>query len=240
MKVTAMIPARIGSERLKYKNLRLLDGKPVINYVIEAAKKAQIFDSIIINSDEAIFSEIAKKNNVEFYLRPKNLGSSSTQSDEVVFDFLTKNKTDLLVWVNPIAPLQTGVEIKNAINFMINNKFDTVITSKKEYFHSLYENNPINFKINEKFAKTQDLKPIQSLVYSLMMWNSKTFLKAYNAEGFGMLSGKVGFFEVDKKSAIKLSYEEDLEFCEAFLQTSKFKKVQYDPILEKYLNSYEK
>ena len=136
MKITAMIPARIGSERLKYKNLRILGGKPVINYAVEAAKNANIFDKIIINSDEIIFSEIAKKNNIDFYLRPKKLGSSSTQSDEVVFDFLSNNKTDLLVWVNPIAPLQTGVEIKNAINFLIKHKFDTVITSKKEYFHS--------------------------------------------------------------------------------------------------------
>ena len=240
MIITAMIPARMGSERLKYKNLRLLAGKPVINYAIEAAKAAKIFDSIFINSDEAIFNEIAKKNNIEFYLRPKKLGSSNTQSDEVVFDFLSNKKTDLLVWVNPIAPLQTGFEIKNAVDFMINNKFDTVITSKKEYFHSLCENNPINFKINEKFAKTQDLKPIQSLVYSLMMWNSQSFLQAYNTKGFGMLSGNIGFFEVNKKSAIKLSYEEDLEFCEAFLQTSKLKKVRYDPILEKYLNSHEK
>ena len=237
MKITAMIPARIGSERLKYKNLRLLAGKPVINYAIDAAKASKVFDDIFINSDEVIFDEIAKKNNVKFYLRPKNLGSSSTQSDEVVFDFLSNNKIDFLVWVNPISPLQTGFEIKKAVDYMISNKFDTVITSKKEYFHSLYENDPINFKINEKFAKTQDLKPIQSLVYSLMMWNSKSFLEAYNAKGFGMLSGKVGFFEVDKKSAIKLSYEEDLEFCEAFLQTNKFKKVKYDPILEKYLNS---
>jgi CMP-N-acetylneuraminic acid synthetase len=239
MKITAMIPARIGSERLKYKNLRILGGKPVINYAIEAAKSAGIFDNIYINSDELIFSEIANKNKIQFYLRPKKLGSSSTQSDEVVFDFLSNNKTDLLVWVNPIAPLQTGSEIKNAIDFMINNKFDTVITSKKEFFHSIYENNPINFKINEKFAKTQDLKPIQSLVYSLMMWKSKSFIKTFNSKGFGMLSGNVGFFEVDKKSTIKLNYEEDLEFCEAFLETNQTHKIRYDPILQKYLNSYE-
>ncbi len=240
MRITGMIPARIGSERLKYKNLRLLAGKPVINYAIEAAKTANIFDKIFINSDESIFGEIAKKNNIEFYLRPKKLGSSTTQSDEVVFDFLSNNNTDLLVWVNPIAPLQTGVEIKNALEFMIGNKFDTVITSKKEFFHSLYENKPINFKIDEKFAKTQDLIPVQSLVYSLMMWKAKSFLKTYNLKGFGMLSGKVGFFEVDKKSTIKLNYEEDLEFCEAFLQINQINKISYDPILEKYLNSHEK
>lgn len=240
MKIVAMIPARIGSERLKYKNLRILAGKPVIYYAIEAAKTANIFENIFVNSDEEIFSDIANKYNVEFYLRPKKLGSSSTQSDEVVFDFLSNNRADVLVWVNPIAPLQTGFEIKKAVDFMINNKFDTVISAKKEKFHSLYENNPINFKMNEKFAKTQDLKPIQSLVYSLMMWNSKSFIKTYNSKGYGMLSGNVGFFEVDKKSTVKLNYEEDLEFCEAFLKINQTHEIKYHPILEKYLNSHEK
>jgi len=240
MKIIAMIPARIGSERLKFKNLRLLAGKPVISYAIEAAKKAQIFDQIIVNSDELIFKEIAKRYNVDFYLRPKELGSSTTQSDEVVFDFLTNNMSDIIVWVNPIAPLQSGNEIIKAVNFMINNKLDTVITSKKESFHSLCDDVPLNFKIDEKFAKTQDLKPIQSLVYSLMMWNSKSFLKSYKSKGYGMLSGNVGFFEVDKKSTIKLNFEEDLEFCEAFLKVGKNTLEKYDTLLDEYLRFNEK
>lgn len=240
MKITAMIPARIGSERLKYKNLRILAGKPVIQYAIEAAKNAKIFNEIIINSDESIFSEIAKKNNVAFYLRPKNLGSSETQSDDVVLDFIKNNKTEFLVWVNPIAPLQTGNEIKNAVNFMMKNKYDTVITTKIELFHSLFENNPINFSIEEKFAKTQDLLPIETLVYSLMMWKTKTFIETYKKKGYAMLSGNVGFFEVDKKSSIKLNFEEDLKFCEAFLKLKDTYEVKYDPILEKYLNSNAK
>jgi len=239
MKIIAMVPARIGSERLKYKNLRMLAGKPVISYVIDAAKNAKIFDEIIINSDEIIFSEIAKRHEVEFYLRPQILGSSITKSDEVVFDFLTHNKADIMVWVNPIAPLQSGSEIYKAVNFMIDNKLDTVITSKKESFHSLCDGIPINFKIDEKFAKTQDLKPIESLVYSLMMWRSKTFLESYKLKGHGMLSGNVGFFEVDKKSTIKISFEEDLNFCEAWLNVKQKSEIKYDPILDIYLNNNE-
>ncbi len=57
-----MIPARIGSQRLKKKNLALIGRKPLIQYSIEAAKNAKIFDEIYINSDSVIFSKIAKKN----------------------------------------------------------------------------------------------------------------------------------------------------------------------------------
>jgi CMP-N,N'-diacetyllegionaminic acid synthase len=51
MKIIAMIPARIGSTRLKMKNLALLNGKPLIAYSILAAKQAGVFDRIVINSD---------------------------------------------------------------------------------------------------------------------------------------------------------------------------------------------
>ena len=58
-KICAMIPARIGSQRLKYKNLALINKKPMIYYAIEAAKKSGCFNKIFINSDHDIFSKIA-------------------------------------------------------------------------------------------------------------------------------------------------------------------------------------
>ena len=48
MHITAMIPARMGSERLKQKNLALLDGKPLISYAINAANESQAFDQVVV------------------------------------------------------------------------------------------------------------------------------------------------------------------------------------------------
>ena len=72
--IYAMIPARIGSQRLKLKNLTLLNGKPLIYYAIKAAKDSKIFKKIYINSDNEIFKKIAKRYNVAFYKRKKRLG----------------------------------------------------------------------------------------------------------------------------------------------------------------------
>ena len=58
MKIVAMIPARIGSQRLKFKNLALLNKKPLISYAIQKAKKSKIFSDIYINSDADIFKNI--------------------------------------------------------------------------------------------------------------------------------------------------------------------------------------
>ncbi len=51
-----MIPARMGSKRVKSKNLRLLNGKPLIEYVIDTVSKIDIFDDIYVNSEDEIFS----------------------------------------------------------------------------------------------------------------------------------------------------------------------------------------
>ena len=60
-KTIAMIPVRLGSKRVKNKNLRLIDGKPLISYVLETTIKSNIFDEIYINSESDIFEPIAKK-----------------------------------------------------------------------------------------------------------------------------------------------------------------------------------
>ena len=52
-----MLPARRGSIRLKQKNLALLNGKPLISYVIEAAKQSGVFERIVLNSEDKIFDK---------------------------------------------------------------------------------------------------------------------------------------------------------------------------------------
>ena len=115
-RIFAMIPARIGSTRLKMKNLALLNGKPLIAYSILAAKQAGVFDRIVINSDSHIFKSIADRYGVKFYKRPEHLGSSTTKSDDVVLDFMQNNKSEVVVWVNSISPLQTGEEIRRVVD----------------------------------------------------------------------------------------------------------------------------
>ena len=70
-KIIAMIPARIGSQRLKFKNLAIIGKHPLIYYVIEAAKKSNIFDKIVLNSDHKIFKKISDRYKIDFYLRTK-------------------------------------------------------------------------------------------------------------------------------------------------------------------------
>ena len=120
--IVAMIPARRGSTRLKAKNLALLNGKPLVFYAIAAAKRSGVFARIVLNSEDEIFADIAKEYGVEFYKRPAEFATSSAKSDTVVNDFILQNPCDMVAWVNPTSPLQTGEEVRAVVEHFVKEK----------------------------------------------------------------------------------------------------------------------
>ena len=240
-KIYAMIPARGGSTRLAMKNLALIDGNPMIYYAINSAKETGVFDKIIVNSDHNIFSEIATRYNVDFYLRPKDLGSTKTKSDDVVINFINSfEEADYIVWVNPIAPFQTSTEIKNAVNYFINNNLDSMITAEEKQVHCIFEDIPVNFEKEGLFAQTQDLIPVKSFAYSVMMWRAKRFAEEYSSKGRAFFCGKFGTFPVGKKTAWKVNFAEDLLLADLVMSAQNrlttSKKVLYDVCLKNLNN----
>lgn len=216
--ITAMIPAKIKSTRLPIKNLALINGKPLIYYAIKAAKDAGVFDRIIVNAEDDIFEEIADRYNVDFYKRPDYLVKPTTKTDSVVYDFLKKHQCDILAWVSPIAPLQPHEELKNMVEYFVKNSLDSLMTVKNEQVHCIYNGKPVNFRIDEIFAQTQDLAPVKAFVYSTMMWRSSAFMKAFKQKGRALLCGKIGYFTVSKLSSIIVKKHEDLMLADYIMR----------------------
>ena len=78
MKIVAMMPARLGSTRVKNKNLRLINKKPLIQYIIDTAIKTKLLDQIYVNSESKIFQNLSKKSGIEFYKRSEELTSDTS------------------------------------------------------------------------------------------------------------------------------------------------------------------
>ena len=232
-KILAMIPARIGSDRLKFKNLVIINHKPLIYYAINSAKKSKIFDDIIINSDHKIFAQIASRYKIKFYLRNKLLGKANIKSDDVVLDFINNFACDIIVWVNPITPLIGIDEIKSVIKYFIDKNYNSLITTNEYKFHGLLNQDPINFKINKKFDKTQNLKPIKIMNYALMMWKTKSFKKNMIQKGHAILHNKVGFYNTSFLSNFIVKYKEDIFLIEKILNSKKTNhKIKYDKLVK--------
>ena len=226
MKKIAMIPVRLGSKRVKNKNLRLLGNKPLVAYVIEAAKKANIFDEIYINSESEIFKEVADHYGVKFYKRPERYASDEATNDHFALDFMNNIEGETLVQLLATSPFITPEQI---IEFVKKSEdYDTLVSTAKIKIESFYKGNPINFNQKEITPPSQLLEPIQAYACSLMSWkydNYKSNMKKYGA-GYHGGDGKIGFFELSGYATVDIDEEDDFKLAEAILN-SKNREPEY-------------
>ena len=96
-KAIAIIPARGGSKRIPRKNIKLFHGKPLIAYSIKVALESNLFDKVIVSTDDEEIAEVAKKCGADVpFIRPKELSGDFIVTQDVidhVLDFL-KNQDE--------------------------------------------------------------------------------------------------------------------------------------------------
>lgn len=218
MRIIAEIPARAGSERVKNKNLKLLNKKPLISYAINATKKASLLNDIFVNTDSTEIGNYSESLGVKYYKRPKHLASNTASSDEYNYDFFQNHNVDLLVQVNPVCPLITGRKIDQIIKYFLDNDLDSLITVREERFQAFHNGIPINFNIDQSLPRTQDISPILICAWPVCIWRKKTFMNSFEKKGHAVFSGKLGFFPVSFYSSLKISYEEDFDLAEKLIK----------------------
>lgn len=115
MGVVALIPARQGSRRIKDKNIKLLGGKPLMVYTIEAALESRIFDRVIVSTDSKKYAQIANQYGAETVMRPHSISGLKSPDIEWVKYTLGKiNKQDCFSILRPTSPFRTPATIKRA------------------------------------------------------------------------------------------------------------------------------
>lgn len=141
MRNIAIIPARSGSKGLKDKNIKILNGKPLLAYSAEAARDAGIFDEIMVSTDSEKYAEIGREYgaNVPF-LRTKELSGDNAGSWDVVKQVLSQYRLngecfDTICLLQPTSPLRTTQDILDAYDFM-EEKHAEAVTSVCEVDHS--------------------------------------------------------------------------------------------------------
>jgi CMP-N-acetylneuraminic acid synthetase/quercetin dioxygenase-like cupin family protein len=226
MKIVAMIPARIGSKRVPKKNLRLLMGKPLISYSIEAAIESGVFDEIYINTDSDEFTEIARMHNVKFYKRPEHLGSDETNNDQFAEDFMKNVESDIVIQLLPTSPLISPEEIANFVDKMISDKLETLISVESKQIACLYEKNEVNFSFMESHRSSQTMEPVYAYATVLMGWNTDVFKNNMQEFGFAYhgANSKKDFFVLKGLSTIDIDNEEDFHLAEVAMNYSRTKK----------------
>ncbi len=133
--ILVIIMARGGSKGIVKKNTKLLAGKPLVCYALQAAKNSTLVDRIIVSTDSKDIADIARGQNIEVpFMRPSYLAKDTTPSLPVIkhaLDFLKKSEKytpSLVVIVQPTSPLVIGKDIDTSIRKVVQQDVNSCIS----------------------------------------------------------------------------------------------------------------
>jgi len=230
-KLVAHIPARAGSKRLRSKNLRILNDKPMIAYAIECAKSCPQIEEIYVNTDSHEISRLADSMGVNVFERDPDLASDDTSGDQFTADIMEKLSLDTLMMISPVCPLVTPEIVNAAIDaYQENVGADTLITCSETSMQTALENRFININPRGPLAPTQINPKVQICNWAVTIWNVKKFLNNYREYNGGYCGTNRILFPIEPLSAVKVSYEEDFRMVEAILRSKTFAKQKEAPV----------
>ncbi|MDR9755318.1 MAG: cytidylyltransferase domain-containing protein [Thermacetogeniaceae bacterium] len=133
-RVLGFIPARAGSKGVPRKNIRLLAGKPLISYTIQAAEASGIFDFLMVSTDGKEIADTAVKAGAEVpFIRPPELATDDAKGIDVLFhamDWCQKNSMNFhwVMLLQPTSPFRTPEDILNACEIMEKRQAEAVVS----------------------------------------------------------------------------------------------------------------
>lgn len=170
-KSIAIIPARGGSKRIPRKNIKNFVGYPIIKYSIEAAIQSNIFDKVMVSTDDSEITAVAKKYGAEVpFLRSAENSSDYAGTAEVIEEVIQEYKKlgqdyFYLCCIYPTAPFVTIEKLKNAMNLLVDSNADCVLPIMRFSYpvqRALkIENNLVKMIWPENYhSRSQDLMPV--------------------------------------------------------------------------------
>lgn len=227
-KVLAIIPARAGSKRLVDKNIKLLAGKPLIAWTIEAALESEYIDKVVVSTDSIQILDTAKRFGAETpFLRPKELALDESATVDVInhcIDFYGKETYDLIILLQPTSPLRSQQDIDSAFEYYGNKKAESLVSvcpleHPTHWCNTLPESGSLSKFLNDhvKGKRSQDFEKEYRLNGSIYIADIDYFRKN---DGFWGKQNIYAFIMQESKS-LDIDTMFDFELCEYFILKNK-------------------
>ena len=222
-KIIAIIPARSESKGLPDKNIKELDGKPLMAYTIQAAIESKIFDYIIVSTDSPKYAEIAKQFGASVpFLRSKELSDDTASSWGACEEVLNKldEEFDIVVLLQPTSPLRTAQNIVESMDLFMEKDADIVVGVAKtphpiQWCNILPENHSLYNFVKEKDRNKRRQELEQSYTINGAVYIIKPHLIDAN---FDMFCEKSYAYIMDENKSIDVDSKKDFIIAQALLR----------------------
>tara|TARA_X000000950_G_scaffold204072_1_gene245686 strand:+ start:25996 stop:26685 length:690 start_codon:yes stop_codon:yes gene_type:complete len=208
----AIIPARGGSKRIPRKNIKDFCGHPIIKYPIQEAKKSNLFDKIIVSTDDEEIAEIAKSFNAETpFLRPKEFSDDHSSTVSVVvhaINFLKKEGYNFenICCIYPCSPLLRSKDLIASLNFMREMQCESCIpicefSSAPQKALKIKEDGRLDWIYSDfKLSRTQDLEQTYHDIGSFYWATQARWLSEDISQGVGYIFNSSRVVDIDTSS----------------------------------------
>lgn len=231
MKVLGIIPARAGSKRVAGKNIRPLAEKPLIQYTIDAAKKAGCLIDTIVTTDSEEIAELTNKIGGKApFLRPSEFAADKAGDRSVIkhaIEWYEQNVTsiDAICYLRPTAPFRTAETITQVVEHFCEIGADSVRSvTRVEGVHHPYwmykrdSNGTVESAVPgvsiEEYFQSQLLPPVFRLNGVV-----DVILKDAVLDTSSPLYGEnMEIFELEESVSVDIDTEDDFKYCEWLIQ----------------------
>ena len=230
MNSIAIIPARGGSKRLPQKNILPLVDKPLIQWTIEAAMEANVFDEVCVSSDCDEILAVATKLGVTAIKRPDEFATEQSSSSEVVEHILktyqqSGTQFDNFTLLQPTSPLRTASHIRDAHSLFFSKEEANAVVSVNECEHSPLWCGEVGIdgEMDDFFSdelqnkRSQDLPDFYRLNGAIYIVKTECFLKSKSfIPSLGCFA-----YVMDASDSVDIDHWLDFKIAEVLLKEKK-------------------
>ena len=231
IKVLCTICARGGSKGVKNKNIKKINGKPLIAYTIEQAKESKLFEHIVISTDSDDIANIAKEYGAEvFFKRNAEMASDTAGKLDVIKDAFVKSeehydcKFDYLIDLDATAPLRVVKDIVDSFQQFLDNDNDNLITAmpsrRSPYFNLIEQNKSgkvyLSKSLDSSIVRRQDAPKSYDMNASIYIWKRDVILNEKS-----LFLEKTGLYIMPEVRSIDIDSELDYKFVEYLLKENR-------------------
>lgn len=219
-RVLGIIPARGGSKGVPRKNIRELDGLPLIAHTINAARDASDIDTVVVSTDDEEIASVAENHGVHVpFMRPDHLATDEAPTEPVIEHAIESFREngesyDTFVLLQPTSPLRTAEHIEEAYTLYVDRNVDSLIsaypTSETRWKKTPEGAEQLNYLQANK--RRQDREPEYVINGAIYIVDINQFLQTQN-----ITAGTTVIYEMSEIESVDIDTPFDLWLAEKIL-----------------------
>ena len=206
--ITAVVAVRVGSQRVKDKNIKPFAGSNLLELKLSLLKQVRNIDEIVVDSDSDEMLDIGIAHGVSVQKRIDYYASSECTNSEFHGHIAETTETDIIFLAPVCAPFVSIESHENSIDYYLQNDFDSVVSVTEVRNHLWLDGKPLNYDLNN-VPNSQDLPDVLKLNYGITIVDREVMKNEKR-----VVCHSPGFYKLNEIESIDIDTELDFMIAE--------------------------